>query len=94
MMRDNMKQWRKSAKQGDVKICKYNNKQFSFMGETYYTLTIQSYKDGKQQHDSSCNMMLSVFGNLINGYGYCFKTKSNRDDIYNYVMKNIDEPKI
>ena len=28
IMTENMKLWRKSAKNGDIKICKYNNKSF------------------------------------------------------------------
>lgn len=91
MMYENMKQWRKSAKEGIIKICKYNNKSFVFDGVTYYTLIIQSYKNEKQQPNSACDMMLSVFNHLVTGYGYCFKTETNRDDIYNYVMKGINE---
>ena len=88
----NMKTWRKSAKNGSIKICKYNNKTLEYMGKTYYTFVIQSYKNNIQQRNEMCPLMFSGFNIMVSGYGYCFKTKENRDAIYNYVMKDINEP--
>ena len=89
---ENMKTWRKSAKNGSIKICKYNNQTYEYMGKTYYTFVIQSYKNNNQQRNEMCPMMLYGFNTMVDGYGYCFKTKENRDDIYKYVMKDINEP--
>jgi len=89
---ENMKMWRKSAKNGSIKICKYNNKNLEYMGKTYYTFVIQSYKNNICQQDGWCPLMLCGFNTMVSGYGYCFRTQENRDTIYNYVMKDINEP--
>ena len=89
---ENMKTWRKSAKNGSIKICKYNNKTVEYMGKIYYTFVIQSYKNNICQQDGWCPLMLCGFNTMVSGYGYCFRTQENRDTIYNYVMKDINEP--
>ena len=90
-MNEEIKKWRKLAKQGKVKICKYNNMNFEYKGKTYYTLVIQFYKNEKM-NENWCVMLAGVFGIWLKGTGYCFRTQQNRDNIYNYVMKDISEP--
>ena len=92
LMTTNMKMWRKLAKKGNAKICKYNNRSFEYKGVIYYTFVLQSYKNEVQQPENVCPLMLSAFNTLVTGYGYCFRTQENRDSIYDYVMKDIDEP--
>jgi len=89
---ENMKIWRKSAKNGTIKICKYNNKTYEVFGNTYYTMVVQAFQDNKQIQTGVCMLMLELFKRAIDGYGFCFRTQENRDSIYNYVMKGIDEP--
>jgi len=54
---------------------------------TQFQLSIQD-----QQQDGMCPLMLCGFNTMVSGYGYCFRTQENRDGIYNYVMKDINEP--
>jgi hypothetical protein len=83
-----MKRWRKLAKDGKLKISKCNNQDFNYNGEMYYTFLIQTYNN----NDCGLDPILSlVFGYFVSGYGYIFKTKENRDSIYNYVMKDIED---
>jgi hypothetical protein len=37
-------------------------------------------------------MAMVMFGVMVSGYCYAFRTKDNRDMTYKYVMKDIPEP--
>lgn len=91
-MNTEMKRWRKLAKNNEIKICKYNNLEFEYNGKKYYTFVVQPYKNGDIEECGIDPIMLFIFGNLVSGCAYVFKTKENRDNIYNYVMKDIQDP--
>ena len=92
-MTSQMKTSRKESKQGILKICKYNNRSYEYEGNTFYTFIVQSYKDGKLDLCPMEVVSTLIFGTTVCGYMYVFKTQENRDNIYNYVMKDIEEPK-
>jgi len=82
-----MKRWRKLAKDGKIKISKCNNQDFNYNGEMYYTFLIQT-----NNNNECVDPILSlVFEYFVSGYGFIFKKKENRDNIYNYVMKDIED---
>jgi hypothetical protein len=87
-----MKIWRKLAKDGKIKIMEYNNKTKLINGVEHYIFVVQPYENEKM---TDCNFDvtgLMILGEMVSGFVYLFKKKENRDVIYNYVMKNISQP--
>ena len=90
-MQQQMKMWRKQAKQDTMKICAYNNRDVDVDGKMWYIMIVQPYKDGDLD---DCNLdpaAMSIFGIMVDGYCYAFEHKENRDKTYKYVMKGIEE---
>ena len=83
-MKEQMKQWRKLAKQGKLIMRKCNNKNFEYEGKEYYLLEVQGIQD-----DPICLIGLFIAGLMVNGFGYVFLNEENRDRVYEYVMKGI-----
>jgi len=92
IMKTQMTQWRKEAKQGKVKIMAYNNKTKIINGKEYYTLIVQPYKDEKLCLCEIDVMALFCGGEMVSGYMYMFNNVTNRDMVYNYVMKGVSQP--
>jgi len=90
-MREQMKMWRKYAKQGVIQILPYNNKEVKDdVGNTWYILTVQNYKNDKlDESNPMCVFNLYVFGIMVSGYSYAFRKKENRDMVFSYVMKDV-----
>jgi hypothetical protein len=87
------KAWRQLAVQGKFKIGRYNNKERTHDGRTWYFLVGQPYKtNGKMEECSWDPFGLFILGEMVSGFIYAFKTAQNRDAIYSYVMKDIEEP--
>ena len=97
-MADQMKSWRKQAKEGILGMIKHNNQEVVFNGRTYWTLCVQSYKDGALDTDNGFNSIDiggSVFGGddnfrMVSGAIYAFTSEVNRDLAFNYTMKGIE----
>jgi hypothetical protein len=83
-MREQMRQWRKLAKNGKLIMRKCNNKNFEYEGKEYYLLEAQGSGE-----DPTCLIGLFVAGMIVNGFGYVFLNESSRDKVYEYVMKDI-----
>jgi hypothetical protein len=92
MMADQMKTWRKLAKEGEIKIMEYNNRETKHGNKTIYHFIVQPYKNEKMIECSICPYALMVLGIMVDGFTYSFWKKENRDAIYNYVMKGISQP--
>lgn len=85
--------WRQLAVLGYFKISKYNNKEQTKYGRTWYFLVGQPCDINHKI--KNCNIDpfgLYILGESVSGYIYAFNTEKNRDAIYEYVMKYIDEP--
>jgi len=91
MCNDQMKLWRGLAKEGSMKIMKYNNKESEHDGKTVYHFVVQPYENGKMTDCQMCPYSLMMLGILVSGYTYSFHKKENRDAIYEYVMKGISQ---
>ena len=88
-MKEQMRQWRKLAKNGRLIIRRCNHKNFKYKGKEYYLLVAQgSEEDGV---NPSCLIGLFIAGMLVDGFGYVFLNEKNRDKVYEYVMKDIVE---
>jgi len=99
-MTGEMKRWRKLAKQGNLKINKYNNETFTISdmkktelnGKVWYCLVIQRYdENGEGQEGNIDPFGLMILGFMITGFMYAFDKAENRDAVYKYVMNGIDE---
>jgi len=96
-MGEQMKWWRKQAKEGILAMITQNNQEIVFNGRTYWTLCVQSYKNGALDTDNGFNSIDiggSVFGGddnfrMVSGAIYAFTSKVNRDLAFNYTMKGI-----
>jgi len=103
-----MLEWRKLAKgKSDkgadtrVAICDYNNNEYTDpQGKVWHTLIVQPYhssliagKDyGEMRECQFDPVALLLFGTMVSGYMYAFKSKANRDSIAEYVMKGLTQP--
>ena len=88
-----MKLWRKLAKEGKIKIAEYNNKTKIINGVEHYILVVQAYDGGEFNESNSFDPMgIFILGEMVDGYIYLFKSKENRDKTYEYVMKGIQQP--
>jgi hypothetical protein len=90
---DQMKSWRKLAKDGKIKIAEYNNKTKKINGVEHYTLVVQEYADGEFSEANCLDPMgMFILGEMVSGYVYLFKSKENRDKTFEYVMKGVSQP--
>ena len=91
IFKSEMKQWRKQAVQGVINIIPQNFKDTEYKGRKFYGLCLQQHDPttGELQSDPD-PMSLFLFGYMISGICYYFTAKTNRDMVYEYVMKGID----
>ena len=85
-----MREWRKLAVQGKLKIMEYNNKtKKTFDGKEWHILVVQRYENGfcVSEEPDPTGMLMNY---MVSGYIYAFQKKSNRDDIANWVMRGLD----
>ena len=91
-MAEQMKLWRKEAKKSKLVIRGCNNKQRTLEdGMTWYFLVVQPEGLEDVGMDS---LGLMLLGEMVSGFVYAFTRKANRDMVYEYVMRGIDEEKI
>jgi hypothetical protein len=93
IMNKQMKLWRKDAKENKIKMGLYNNKTTKDeQNNTWYILVVQEYCDGEMEECNFDPMGLFIMGEMVSGFMYAFQSESNRDAVYNYVMKDIEQP--
>jgi hypothetical protein len=85
-----IKLWRREAVNGRIQMFSANNRTFQKGGKSWYTLVVHIYDEGEF---SDANVMdpfaLHHFGEMVEGFFYCFTTEENRDRAFNFVMKDI-----
>mgnify|MGYP003674386974 CR=1 FL=1 len=79
-----MKNWRKSRKQGKVRMLEGNNRDCKINGRQYYVLVLQSANGLFGIDPTGMGWDDTNFG--VDGYIYYFQKKVNRDMVFNYVM--------
>jgi len=85
-----MREWRKLAVQGKLKIMDYNSKtKKTFDGKEWHILVVQRYENGEQVFQPYDPVGL-LMGCMVSGHIYAFQKKSNRDDVAKYVMRGLD----
>ena len=90
---EQMKMWRKLAKQGKLKIHDYNCKSAYLPNNNEcWFLVVQAYDPSTNEIKEE--QPLDPVGwflcdELVDGYMYVFKSKKNRDAVQEYVMKGI-----
>jgi len=93
-MTSQMKLWRKLAKEGKVKMGHYNNKDKKEGGRDWAILVVQPYDPitNKMKECDFDPMGLFIMGEMVSGFIYAFRSKENRDKVFEYVMKDIVPP--
>ena len=89
-LQEQMREWRKLAVQGKLKIMDYNNKtKKTFDGKEWYILVVQRYENGVcvSEAPDPTGMLMNY---MVSGFIYAFQKKSNRDDVAKYVMRGLD----
>jgi hypothetical protein len=78
--------WRDQIKAGKIECRDYNNFDLEDekTGKKWYCLVVQPTKEEDCQMDP---IMMMVFGIMVDGFAYFYKTKSNRDSIYEFINK-------
>jgi hypothetical protein len=90
-LKEQMREWRKMAVQGKLKIMDYNSKTKTIFNKEWHILVVQIYENGEQKYQAPDPVgMLMNF--MVSGYIYAFQKKSNRDDVAEYVMRGLDIP--
>ena len=89
-LQEQMRSWRKLALEGKLKIMDYNNKTKNVFNKEWHILVVQPYKDGEEVPQNPDPVGCMLMGYVVSGFIYSFKTKQNRDDVANYVMKGLD----
>lgn len=98
-MTQEMKNWRKMALKGEIAMIRHNNQDdITFEGIKMWSFCLQSYKNGEIDAE---NNVLDAYGGFVfvndgssfrsvSGHLYGFKSKANRDAVFEYVMKGIE----
>jgi hypothetical protein len=98
-MTQQMKMWRKMALNGEIAMIRHNNQDdITFEGMKMWSLCLQSYKNGEIEEDQNT---IDAHGGFIfckeeggfravSGHIYGFKSKANRDAVFEYIMKGIE----
>ncbi len=101
-MTQEMKNWRKKALNGEIAMIRHNNQDdITFEGMKMWSLCLQSYKNGELEEEQNT---LDAYGGFVfvndggsfravSGHIYGFKSKANRDAVFEYVMKGIETKK-
>ena len=86
MLNEQMKIWRKMAKDGMVVIRRCNNKTTTTTsGDTLHFLVVQSTNE-----ENAPNVFGTfVLNEMVSGAVYAFYNKNNRDMVHAFVMKGI-----
>lgn len=82
-MKIQMKDWRKKIRQGKLQCIEYNNKtKTTDDGRVWYILVMQQ---SNIENDTMDNLGLMLLGEMVDGCIYAFKSKENRDKIFEYI---------
>jgi len=86
-----MKHYREQVRKGDLVCYDYNNfDRADHDGRMWYSLTIQGGK-GKLNATGKSPVNLFIFGYMVDGWGYYFKQRDNRDSIFRYLNDLPDD---
>lgn len=97
-MTQEMKNWRKMALNGEIAMIRHNNQDdITFEGMKMWSLCLQAYKNGELEVGQNT---IDAYGGFVfckedsfrgvSGHIYGFKSKANRDAVFEYVMKGIE----
>lgn len=86
-MTEQMKLWRKLAKEDKIRIMKKNCKSCTIKDRTYYMFVVQD----KDLSYGQCPAALLLASELVDGQPYFFLNERNRDVIQEYVMKGLND---
>ena len=84
IMQKQAKQWKEQIKKGIVRVDKDNNQTVEMEGKNYYVLVIQSADEDKEDPIDPIGV---AYGFLVEGYGYYFTSKKQRDVVYKSLTK-------
>ena len=86
---EQMKIWRRQKKEGILHMNPKNNATKLINGTTWYILVVQEGSSPATIKPIGIDRLGLGFDDpyLVDGFIYCFKQKTNRDAIYEYVMK-------
>ena len=84
-MTTEMKMWKQLRKDGILQMLEKNCKTKVIDGQTYYILVLQQLKNGVQE-PVGIDMLGVGYGFMVDGFIYHFKSKTNRDLVFNWVM--------
>ena len=88
-LQEQMREWRKLAVQGKLKIMDYNSKTNKIFNKEWHILVVQRFENGEQEYQPPDPVgMLMNF--MVSGYIYAFQKKSNRNDVAEFVMRGLD----
>ena len=86
--RPQMAEWRRLAKEGEIVIKKYNSKSATtFDGNEWHFLVVQRVDKTDATFDPAG---LFLLGEMVSGYIYAFKRRTNRNRVEKYVMNELD----
>ena len=81
--------WKKMAKEGKITIRFKNSKtKTTEDGLTWHFLVVQP--TNKDHHDID-PFALMIMGEMVSGFLYAFKNKKHRDQVQQYVMKDLPQ---
>lgn len=81
--------WKKLAKDGKITIRFGNSKtKTTEDGLTWHFLVVQPTNEDDCQMDP---FGLLIMGEMVSGFVYAFKNKKHRDQVQQYVMKNLPQ---
>ena len=87
---DEMRRWRKLAKQGRLVINPENHtNDREYRGVKYYGLCVQTCDESGVQGGPTDPLALLIFGFAVDGMCYFFPSRRNRDDVAAWVMKGV-----
>ena len=86
-MTDQMKMWRKLAKERAIVIQEENHRSPTICGKQFYTFVLQNADlDANPQNIDRVGFAFDDGAFLVSGHIYCFRKQENRDSVYKYVM--------
>jgi len=85
-MKEQMKLWRKQIRGNIMKFDEVNNLNLTDNDGNDWFIIVAQPVDDKHLHMNPFGVM--IFGVLIGGYVYAFKTKENRDAVFKYLMNS------
>ena len=78
--------WRDQIRNGKIECKDYNNFELEDeeTGKKWYCLVVQPTNE---EHARMDMVMMMIFGVMVDGFAYFYKTKSNRDSIFEFINK-------